>query len=287
MLALSARPEPSVEPSVRREEFRMSQSLETLVTESHRQIQQAWAYFARALPAGEVVALDGVLVTDGRSPLAFMNAAFLTTRVGDVADLRARIDRASTHFRAHGVPWVFMPGEDLIEPDLLPALDEAATSAGLQFMMPMTGMVATTLEAPVRPLPALECRLVGDEATRRAVADINGEGYDIPADLMHTATGVRDIWNTMVGVVGYVDGEAVSTASVTPVDDIAYVCLVATRPGAQGKGYAEAVMRGALDAARTKWGVERTVLHATPAGRPVYTRMGYAPTNLFRVYVGH
>lgn len=265
----------------------MSQSAETLVTESHRQIQQAWTYFARALPAGEVIAQDGVLVTDGRSPLAFMNAAFLTTPVSDVADLRTRIEQASAHFRAHGVPWVFMPGEDLIDADLLPSLDDAAASAGLQFMMPMTGMVATTLEAPVRPLPAIECRLVGDDATRRAVADINGEGYDLPGDLMHTATGVADIWNTMVGVVGHVDGEAVSTASVTPVDDVAYVCLVATRPGAQGKGYAEAVMRGALDAARARWGVERTVLHATPAGCPVYTRMGYAPTNTFRVYIGH
>lgn len=265
----------------------MSQSPETLVTESHRQIQQAWDYFARALPAGEVIVHDGLLITDGRSPLPFMNAAFLTTPVTDIADLRARIDVASAHFRGHGVPWVFMPGEDLIAPDLLPALDEAASSAGLQFMMPMTGMVATALEAPRRPLPALECRLVADDATRRAVADINGEGYDMPGDLMHAATGVADIWRTMLGVVGYVGGEAVSTASVTPVDDIAYVCLVATRPGAQGKGYAEAVMRGALDAARQQWGVERTVLHATPAGRPVYTRMGYAPTNTFRVYIGH
>jgi hypothetical protein len=28
------------------------------------------------------------------------------------------------------------------------------------------------------------------------------------------------------------------------------------------------------------------VLHATPAGRPVYARMGYATTNEFQVYIG-
>jgi hypothetical protein len=52
---------------------------------------------------------------------------------------------------------------------------------------------------------------------------------------------VPELWADMVGVVGYVDGEAVSTASVMAVDEAACVCLVATQPEHQGKGYAEAV----------------------------------------------
>jgi hypothetical protein len=51
-------------------------------------------------------------------------------------------------------------------------------------------------------------------------------------------------------------------------------------------GYADAVMRQALADARVRWGIERTVLHATPAGRPMYTRMGYAATNEFQIYIG-
>jgi hypothetical protein len=46
-------------------------------------------------------------------------------------------------------------------------------------------------------------------------------------------------------------------------------------------------MRRVLDEARERWGTVRTVLHATPAGNPVYTRMGYRPTSTFHVYVGH
>ena len=259
---------------------------EALVAESHRQIQQAWRYFARALPGGGVLEQDGLLLTDARSPLAFMNAAFLTTLASDEDDLQRRIEAAVAHFRRHGLPWVFMPAEDLVAEPLRARLDALTAAAGLQFMMPMTGMVAPALQPPARPLPTLEYRAVTDEATRRAVADINGEGYAMPGDLMHAATGVEHLWVDMVGVVGFVDGEAVSTASVTPVDQTAYVCLVATRPGHQGKGYADAVMRRALADARREWGVQRTVLHATPAGRPVYARMGYADTNLFRVYVG-
>lgn len=147
-------------------------------------------------------------------------------------------------------------------------------------------MVADALQPLVRPLPALDCRPVSDDQTRRDVGDINGAGYDMPGDLMNAAIAVPELWTDMLGVVGYVEGVAVSTASATRVDDVAYVCLVATRPGQQGKGYAEAVMRQALADARVRWGIERTVLHATPAGRPVYTRMGYAPTNEFQIYVG-
>jgi predicted GNAT family acetyltransferase len=89
----------------------------------------------------------------------------------------------------------------------------------------------------------------------------------------------------MVGVVGYVDGESVSTASVAAVDDIAYVALVATNPAHQGRGYAEAAMRAALNEARVHWGVTRTILHATPAGVPLYARMGYGDTGGYHVYV--
>lgn len=257
-----------------------------LVRESHRQIQQAWSYFATHLPEGRVSSTDGLLITDGRSPLPFMNAAFLSDPVSDEADLRDRVGRAAAHFGEQGLHWVFMPADDQLPDGLVPRLGGIAGEVGLQYMMPMTGMVATMLQAPVRTLAALDIRPVADRETRRAVSDINGEGYAMPGDLMHAATGVADIWSTMIGMVAYVDDEPVSTASVTPVDDVAYVCLVATRPGHQGRGYAEAVMRRALDEARRAWGVQRTVLHATPAGRPVYTRMGYEDTNNFHVFVG-
>jgi GNAT superfamily N-acetyltransferase len=64
------------------------------------------------------------------------------------------------------------------------------------------------------------------------------------------------------------------------------VALVATSPDHQRKGYAEAVMRRALDEAREAWGVRRTVLHATAAGQPIYRRMGYADTVRFDAFAG-
>jgi predicted acetyltransferase len=90
----------------------------------------------------------------------------------------------------------------------------------------------------------------------------------------------------MIGVVGLAGDIPVATASVALIDGVAYVALVATNPEHQGKGYAEAVMRRALDESREAWGVTRTVLHATAAGQPVYRRMGYADVVRFDAFAG-
>jgi GNAT superfamily N-acetyltransferase len=108
----------------------------------------------------------------------------------------------------------------------------------------------------------------------------------MPAELFRPVTVLPELWKDMVGVVGLVDGMPVSTASVALIDEIAYVALVATHPDHQRKGYAEAVMRGALDESARVWGPRRTVLHATAAGQPVYRRMGYTDTIRFDAFAG-
>ena len=52
--------------------------------------------------------------------------------------------------------------------------------------------------------------------------------------------------------------------------------MVATDPAQNRRGYAEAAMRHALQAAAEAHGELPSVLHATEAGRPLYERMGYA-----------
>jgi ribosomal protein S18 acetylase RimI-like enzyme len=263
----------------------MPLSPQALVVESQRQLHLAWTYFAHQLPGGERADLPGLLIANGRSPLPFMNAAFLTSMVTDESDLRERLEHASAYFGERALHWVLIASDDFVPEALAPRLGDLCAAVGLQYMMPMMGMVTDTLRAPVRPPAALEMRPVDDAATREAVGDINGAGYGIPCETMRAATCIPDLWESMLGVVGYRDGQPVSTASVVACDGTSYVCLVATVPEHQGRGYGEAVMREALDAAAARWGFTRTVLHATPAGRPVYTRMGYADTGNFQVYV--
>jgi GNAT superfamily N-acetyltransferase len=61
------------------------------------------------------------------------------------------------------------------------------------------------------------------------------------------------------------------------VDGFRYVAMVATEPAYQRRGFGDAVMRHALGLAADVHGEVPTTLHATPAGRPIYERMGYVP----------
>jgi len=64
---------------------------------------------------------------------------------------------------------------------------------------------------------------------------------------------------------------------VLPVAGTIYVAFVATLPEAHGKGYAEAVMRHAIEQGRRAMGFTRMTLHASDMGRPVYLAMGFDP----------
>jgi predicted acetyltransferase len=63
-----------------------------------------------------------------------------------------------------------------------------------------------------------------------------------------------------------------------------FLALVATLPGKQRKGYAEATVRKALYEGYPATGLKRTVLHASDAGFPVYERLGYRAVANIRLY---
>jgi GNAT superfamily N-acetyltransferase len=65
---------------------------------------------------------------------------------------------------------------------------------------------------------------------------------------------------------------------VTPVP---LVVNVYTEPECRGQGVARALMRVLMEWARAN-GSDRVVLHASEAGRPLYTSLGFSPTNEMR-----
>jgi ribosomal protein S18 acetylase RimI-like enzyme len=92
------------------------------------------------------------------------------------------------------------------------------------------------------------------------------------------------VWQRFAGYVGYIGGEAVSSAAIVIGGEAAGVYNVATLPGHQRKGYGEAIMRHALEAAQREHGIERTVLQSTKAGYSLYERMGYRTVTNVAVY---
>jgi GNAT superfamily N-acetyltransferase len=65
------------------------------------------------------------------------------------------------------------------------------------------------------------------------------------------------------------------------VNEEALIVNVYTDPDWRRRGIAELVMRHILDWTRAE-GIPRVVLHASVAGRAIYERMGFVPTNEMR-----
>lgn len=62
------------------------------------------------------------------------------------------------------------------------------------------------------------------------------------------------------------------------------VVNVYTEPHWRGKGVAKSLMRELMDWA-SQQGMDRVVLHASDAGRPLYEKLGFHPTNEMRWFV--
>jgi GNAT superfamily N-acetyltransferase len=115
-----------------------------------------------------------------------------------------------------------------------------------------------------------------DDETVGTFATLNCLAYGFPLEVGRSVIGADTFWHDHAyGFIAY-DGQLpVATATGIVCGTSIFLFLVATRPEAQRKGYADAVIRHALNAAHAATGIRRTSLQATEAGRPVYQRLGY------------
>jgi ribosomal protein S18 acetylase RimI-like enzyme len=256
------------------------------IRESNTQLHGAWRFFARASRAGEVLELPEVTIASSNVTWSMMNAAFLPSRVETEEALEKAATAAARYFVPRGRGWMLALCEDQVPPRLRERAEALFSGHGLKLSMVATGMVAERLAPAMRPQPALRIRRATDSAGRCHLADINAHCYDMPLEVGREAFDVPALFSgDSRGYVGFRQDEAASSVAVMRVDDVAYISMVATLPSHRQLGCAEAVMRHGLDEARRDWGIERTVLHATPAGLPVYRRMGYRPVTRFHFYM--
>lgn len=250
---------------------------------SIRQFVEAWRAFCDGAPAAVLDAADGVAYAFSGVPIAFMNAAVVTARGLSADALRDCAGRARDRGSAIGVPWILVTTREGLEPEVDP--DALLDSCGFEPFMTLTGMVADEV-LPSAHLPgALELREAANDAECEAIFDVNSAAYSMALDACKPVWGRRAFWERHAAVLGRVEGAPVSSAVVLMVDGYRYVALVATDPGCQRRGYADATMRRALEQARRNHGDRPTFLHATEAGRPVYERMGYGAVSTHPVYI--
>ena len=151
--------------------------------------------------------------------------------------LKSRGKRACAWASSMGVPWLFIVTHEALEPgtDAASVLD----GCGLGPMMPMTGMLAPQVAYRQCPgwsgahRPGGRWRVFGHSRCQRP-------GLWHGSRSLEDLIGTRSFWTDHFPVLGLTGGKSACSAAVLMVDGYGYVALVATDPGQQRRGYADA-----------------------------------------------
>lgn len=260
---------------------------------SIRQFTEAWRIMCAGGPAPiqpiaaaggrAVAAIDGIQYIFSGCPIAFFNVAVLTERHISSDVLKLRGEHACAWASNRGVPWMFV----ITHEALAPGTDAAAVleSCGLAPVMPLTGMMTQRASPPTRTAEGLQLTVPDDDSACSAILDVNALAYGMDLEAAKDLIGTRSFWTSHFPVLGLTGGKPACSAAVLMVDGYRYVALVATDPGQQRRGYAEAALRRALELSALAHGERPTVLHATEPGRPVYERMGYTAISTHTIFM--
>ncbi len=248
-------------------------------------LRASFRVLAASRPTGVVREAPGVSIASAGVTFQMFNAAFLSAPVDGERELDRRIATAHSHFAARHQPWSYWVCEDWLDKKARRSLAATFKRHGLHLATVLPGMVADKLTSPVRPLPGLDVRPVGDRKTWAHFCQIGALCFNVPLGWFQEVFDDGRVWETgFKGYVGYAMGEPVSTAGIVVAAGVVGVYNVATMPGQQKRGFGEAVMRHALALARDQYGAERSVLQATAQGFQLYQRMGYSVVTNVAVY---
>lgn len=257
--------------------------------EEIRESNAQWVDWAKRRAAtfvgAEVLNLPGLIVAWGGSPIWLCNSIFLSRPVKSAEDLDEAVAALAGFLRDKNDPPFVVVCQEWIPVTLRAHAERALAAQGLQRRVTSAGMAAERLAPPASRQPALEYRRISDEETRVLAADINSAAHGFPAEGGRNAMGRQQDWQTdLLGYIAYADSAPVATCAALPLNGCIHVLRLATLPGEQRRGYGEAVMRRAVEAASEATGIERTTLHSTAASNALYRRMGYRQVAEFAGY---
>lgn len=248
-------------------------------------LRESFRVLAASRPTGVVREAPGVSIASAGVTFQMFNAAFLSAPVHGERELDRRIATARAHFAAHHQPWSYWVCEGWLDKKARGSVAAAFKKHGLHLAIVLPGMMTEKLADPVRPLPKLEVRTVGDRKTWTHFCQIGALCFNVPLAWFQEVFDDDRVWESgFQGYVGYARGEPVSTAGIVVASGAVGVYNVATVPGQQKRGFGEAVMRHALALAREQHGPKPSILQSTAQGFELYRRMGYSVVTNVAVY---
>ena len=247
-------------------------------------LRESFRVIAASRGAGEIRELPGVSIASAGVTFQMFNAAFLSAPVANEAELAQRILLPSLYFNARGLEWAYWVCEDFLGPKARRRSRQTFEHHGLRHSVDLPGMVAECIHPPVKRLPWMDVRRVGDHATWDAFCAIGSVCFHVPIAWFCEVFDSGSVWERFAAYVGYADHEPVSTAAMVIGGGAVGVYNVATLPGHQRHGYGETVMRQALDDTQQRHGIGPVILQSTPAGFRLYERMGFRTVTRVAVY---
>jgi GNAT superfamily N-acetyltransferase len=250
--------------------------------ESLHQFVTIWKLIGRPFPQVDQTDRLGLAITWPDTHFPFYNAIFLTEHSTDAQILQDRVRNAAAYMRARTNGGLFVVCLDNVTGTAKESLPSILAQAKFVEAFPMTGMAADILPMEAPGHPALRFERILDDATIQDFAQLNCISYDLRVETSLSLVKEHTLWHEHAyGFVGYEGDKPVSTATAIINEGCLFLFLAATMPEARCKGYGEGVVRHALQTAYEATGINRTVLHATEAGYPLYLRLGYRPTVKF------
>ena len=249
------------------------------VIESMEQFASMWKVFVGQCSGAVIEDPPGLAIRRNASSFPFWHAIFLMEPITQSEQLMARLHEAASYMRRSdpsGLLWICEEYLSTVARTRLPLI---AAEEGLELALTATGMAGEIFPLTDTLHPLLRIERVTTAEPLLSYADINCEAYGFPIESGRSGLAGSGLWkDPFYTYIGYEGSRPVSCASAVINDGIIFLALVATRPEAQKKGYAEAVVRHALQAAHEASGLTRSILHASGAGFPVYRRLGYQQT---------
>jgi hypothetical protein len=239
---------------------------EELARSGDRNLVETWALMAPLIGGTTGEWGGGTFVSSG-IPLSFMNGVFVTDPVDDPDGV---IAAASEFMAEHGMPWLLH-----VRAGVDDALVDAARRAGL---VVGDGPPAMAL-APIPPSPprpdGLEITVVADGDDLAVVADLTARGFGMPLEVAAHFSSPANLGEPrLVQVIGRVEGEPVTSATVVVTGTTAGIYNVATPAEHRRRGYGAAATWGAIEQGVAS-GCDLAVLQASDLGAPVYRAMGF------------
>ncbi|MDQ1403074.1 MAG: hypothetical protein QOG03_1390 [Actinomycetota bacterium] len=241
-----------------------------------RNMVAAWTAVLAVGPKPAVTAEGDLNLLSSGIPVPLFNPAFLN----GAADPASVVAQVIAHYGGLDSPFVLY-----FRDEVSPGVAEAGLDAGLvEHWQPPLMVMDPIPEAPAPP-SELAIVTVGSDQIE-PYCQVLGAGFGMPVEIalmmfgpsLHAVDGFSS-------VVGFVDDVPVATASVFLRHGVAGVYNVATAPDRRGKGYGAALTWAAARAG-AHGGATCSILQASSAGEPVYTRMGFATPTRYRQLEG-